>query len=51
MTHNGYNTLRPFRHLIILGPIGAFIGLLRMVYYGSSNRGYEYFYIKSDQIV
>ena len=41
LTHRGYHTMRPFRHLVILGPICAFGGLLRFVYYGENNRGYE----------
>ena len=41
LTHRGYNTMRPFRHLIILGPICGFGGLFRFVFYGEHNRGYE----------
>jgi len=41
LTQRGYNTMRPFKHLMILGPICAFGGLFRFIYWGENNRGYE----------
>jgi hypothetical protein len=36
--------MRPFRHLVFLGPICAFGGLFRFIFYGEHNRGYEYYF-------
>jgi len=41
MSHNGYHMLRPFRHTAFIGPFIIIMGLLKFVYYGDVNRGYE----------
>jgi len=41
LTANGYNMMRPLKHMSIFGPIAALAGIFRFVYFHDSHRSYD----------